>query len=33
MKSWKTGNTYGETPGFQGIWAQADNLEACREEL
>ena len=24
---------YGEIPGFQGIWANADTLEACREEL
>ena len=24
---------YGETPGFQGVIAQADTLEACREEL
>ena len=24
---------YGETPGFQGVRAQADTLEACREEL
>jgi predicted RNase H-like HicB family nuclease len=24
---------YGEIPGFNGVWAQADNLEACREEL
>ena len=24
---------YGEIPGFDGVWAQADNLEACREEL
>jgi predicted RNase H-like HicB family nuclease len=24
---------YGEIPGFQGVWAQSDNLEACREEL
>jgi len=24
---------YGEIPGFQGVWAQAKNLEACREEL
>jgi predicted RNase H-like HicB family nuclease len=27
------GKYYGEIPGFQGVWAQADNLEACREEL
>jgi predicted RNase H-like HicB family nuclease len=24
---------YGEIPGFQGVWANADTLEACREEL
>ena len=24
---------YGEIPGFQGVYAQADTLEACREEL
>ena len=24
---------YGEIPGFQGIWAQSDNLESCHEEL
>lgn len=24
---------YGEIPGFQGIWANADTLEVCREEL
>jgi len=27
------GQYYGEIPGFQGVWAQANNLEACREEL
>jgi predicted RNase H-like HicB family nuclease len=27
------GHYYGEIPGFNGVWAQADNLEACREEL
>jgi len=27
------GNYYGEIPGFDGVWAQADNLEACRDEL
>ncbi len=27
------GQYYGEIPGFQGVWAQAENLEACREEL
>ncbi len=24
---------FGEIPGFQGIWAQADDLETCRDEL
>lgn len=24
---------YGEIPGFQGVWANIDSLEACREEL
>lgn len=23
---------YGEIPGFQGVWANADSLDACREE-
>ena len=24
---------YGEMPGFDGVYANADTLEACREEL
>ncbi len=24
---------YGDIPGFQGVYAQADTLEACRNEL
>jgi predicted RNase H-like HicB family nuclease len=24
---------YGEIPAFQGVWANEDTLEACREEL
>ena len=24
---------YGEIPGFDGVWANADTLEGCREEL
>lgn len=24
---------YGEIPNFQGVWANAGTLEACREEL
>lgn len=27
------GTYYGEIPGFQGVYANADTLEACREEL
>ena len=24
---------YGEIPGFQGVWSNAETLEECREEL
>ena len=24
---------YGEIPGLQGVWSNADTLEGCREEL
>jgi predicted RNase H-like HicB family nuclease len=24
---------YGEIPGFQGVWASAESLDTCREEL
>ncbi len=27
------GTFYGEIPGFQGVYANADKLETCREEL
>lgn len=27
------GSYYGEIPGFEGVYANADTLEACREEL
>lgn len=27
------GSYYGEIPGFDGVYANADRLEACREEL
>jgi predicted RNase H-like HicB family nuclease len=27
------GTFYGEIPEFDGVYANADNLEACREEL
>lgn len=27
------GNFYGEIPGFQGVYANAETLEDCRDEL
>ena len=27
------GTFYGEIPGFDGVWANTDTLESCREEL
>lgn len=27
------GTFYGEIPGFQGVYSNADTLEACREQL
>ncbi len=27
------GSFYGEIPGFQGVYANAETLEKCREEL
>lgn len=27
------GSFYGEIPGFQGVYANSDNLEDCRTEL
>lgn len=27
------GSFFGEIPGFEGVWANAAALEACREEL
>ena len=27
------GSYYGEIPGFDGVWAQAETLEDCRNEL
>lgn len=27
------GPFYGEIPDFNGVWAQAETLEECREEL
>ena len=29
----KDGSYFGEIPGLQGVWANARNLEDCREEL
>ena len=27
------GTYYGRIPGFKGVWANADTLEGCRQEL
>ena len=27
------GSYFGEIPGLQGVWANADTLEECRDEL
>lgn len=27
------GSYYGEIPGFEGVWANANTLEGCRTEL
>ena len=27
------GSYYGEIPGLQGVWANADTFEECRQEL
>lgn len=27
------GTFYGEIPGFDGVWANAETLDECREEL
>ena len=29
----KDGSYFGEIPGLRGVWANAKNLEDCREEL
>ncbi len=29
----KDGTYFGEIPGANGVWANAENLEDCREEL
>lgn len=32
-KALDDGSFFGEIPGFDGVWANANTLEACREEL
>ena len=32
-KAFDDGSFFGEVPGFDGVWANAGSLEACREEL
>ncbi len=32
-KALDDGSFFGEIPGFDGVWANAGSLEACREEL
>lgn len=29
----KDGSYFGEIPGLRGVWANANNLEGCRQEL
>ena len=29
----KDGTYFGEIPGLKGVWANAENLEDCREQL
>ena len=29
----KDGEYFGEIPGLKGVWASAENLEGCREQL
>lgn len=29
----KDGSYFGEIPGLRGVWANANNLEDCRQEL
>ncbi len=32
-KALEDGSFFGEIPGFDGVWANAGSLEACREEI
>ena len=33
FKSLADGTIFGSIPGFRGVWANADTVEACQEEL
>lgn len=32
-KMYEDGTFFATIPGFQGVWAHAETVEACREEL
>jgi len=32
-KKLKDGTWFAEIPGFEGVWSNAPNVEACRKEL
>lgn len=32
-KKLETGEWFAEIPGFEGVWAGGESVEACREEL
>ena len=32
-KEFDNGTWFAEIPGFEGVWANADNVEKCRHEL
>ncbi|MGI8855666.1 MAG: type II toxin-antitoxin system HicB family antitoxin [Thermomicrobiales bacterium] len=32
-KMYEDGTFFATTPGFQGVWAHAETVETCREEL
>jgi len=32
-KKWDNGTWFAEMPGFEGVWANADNVEKCRHVL
>ena len=33
FKTYSDGTIYGELPGLQGVWANAETREACEKEL